>query len=76
MEATMAIVSTLGNVGQSRGSAGVGARLLQALLTFEAWSERHRQRRALLDLDEHMLRDIGLSHADVASEAGKRFWQR
>jgi len=70
MEAGMAIVSTVGNLGHSRRE-----RLLQALLTLEGWFERHRQRRALLALDDHMLHDIGLSHADVASEIGKPFWQ-
>jgi uncharacterized protein YjiS (DUF1127 family) len=40
-----------------------------------AWHERGRQRRHLRSLDDHMLRDIGLSRADVESEADKPFWQ-
>jgi uncharacterized protein YjiS (DUF1127 family) len=43
-----------------------------ALLT---WLERARQRRHLRMLSDHMLRDIGLSRADVESEAGKPFWR-
>jgi len=39
------------------------------------WQERARQRRALECLSDHMLRDIGLSRADVMAEATKRFWQ-
>jgi uncharacterized protein YjiS (DUF1127 family) len=40
------------------------------------WHERARQRRALECLSDHMLRDIGLTRADVLAEATKRFWQR
>jgi uncharacterized protein YjiS (DUF1127 family) len=34
-----------------------------------------RQRRALLALDDWMLKDIALSRADVLRESGKPFWQ-
>jgi uncharacterized protein YjiS (DUF1127 family) len=37
--------------------------------------ERRRERRMLLELDERMLRDIGISRADALREAGKPFWQ-
>jgi uncharacterized protein YjiS (DUF1127 family) len=40
------------------------------------WAERARQRRQLAELDDYMLRDIGLSRADVASELRKSFWQQ
>jgi uncharacterized protein YjiS (DUF1127 family) len=40
-----------------------------------AWHERGRQRRHLRAFDDHMLRDIGLSRADVEAEADKPFWQ-
>lgn len=39
-----------------------------------AWRDRARQRRALLRLDDRLLRDIGLTRCDVQSEAGKPFW--
>ena len=39
------------------------------------WLERRRQRRALDRLDDLMLRDIGLSRADVEQEVGKPFWR-
>lgn len=35
-----------------------------------------RQRLALLELDDRLLRDIGLSHADVQRECSKPVWQR
>ena len=40
------------------------------------WAERARQRRQLAELDDYMLRDIGLTRADVASEIRKAFWQQ
>jgi uncharacterized protein YjiS (DUF1127 family) len=39
------------------------------------WQERRRQRRKLAAMDEYMLRDIGLSRADVEHETHKPFWQ-
>lgn len=46
---------------------------------FEAWTglvaglERWRQRRRLLQLDERMLHDIGISRCDAEREAAKRW---
>jgi len=37
--------------------------------------ERWRQRQALMRLDDHLLKDIGLSRADVEAEASKPFWK-
>jgi uncharacterized protein YjiS (DUF1127 family) len=41
----------------------------------QAWLERARQRRQLQQLGDHMLKDIGLSRADVEAETSKPFWQ-
>jgi len=35
---------------------------------------RRRQRAHLLRLDDHLLRDIGLTRADVLDEAARPFW--
>ena len=40
-----------------------------------AWQERLRQRHHLSGLDDRLLKDIGLSRADVAREADKPFWR-
>lgn len=42
---------------------------------FMGWQERAEQRRTLQQLDDHMLRDLGLSRADVAREADKPVWR-
>ncbi len=48
----------------------------QALDTLMAWHERARQRRHLAQLDDRMLKDIGLSRVDVARETAKAFWEK
>lgn len=54
-----------------RGANSPAVRLLERLLS---WSDRLRQRRQLLSMDDHLLKDIGLTRADIQSEAGKPFW--
>ena len=39
-----------------------------------SWQEVARQRRALLALNEHMLKDIGITRADAEREASRPFW--
>jgi uncharacterized protein YjiS (DUF1127 family) len=39
------------------------------------WHEISRQRKHLAVMDDRMLRDIGLTRADVAREAEKPFWR-
>ncbi len=43
--------------------------------TLIVWSERHRQRQALAELDDKMLKDIGLSRAEAAYEFRETFWR-
>lgn len=40
------------------------------------WLERMRDRRRIADLDEHMLRDIGLSRSEAEDLASTPFWRR
>jgi uncharacterized protein YjiS (DUF1127 family) len=47
-------------------------RIAEAFLT---WHDRARERRALMGLSDHMLRDIGISRADACDEAAKPFWR-
>ncbi len=46
--------------------------LLGTLLLLQ---DRAAQRRALAELDSHLLKDLGLTRADVARETAKPFWQ-
>jgi uncharacterized protein YjiS (DUF1127 family) len=39
------------------------------------WQQRARDRRQLESLNDRMLRDIGLTWADVYAEASKPFWR-
>jgi len=41
----------------------------------ELWAERRRQRRELLRLPDHVLKDIGISRAEALNEAEKPFWK-
>lgn len=60
----------------SPGSARSGGGMLTAAARqIGRWIDRHRQRRELLGLSDHMLKDVGLSRADAYREAGKHFWQ-
>jgi uncharacterized protein YjiS (DUF1127 family) len=40
----------------------------------QTWRDRARQRRSLSQLDDRLLRDIGITRYDVLIEAGKPFW--
>ena len=39
------------------------------------WQQRARDRQQLQSLSDYMLRDIGLTRADVFAEASKPFWR-
>jgi uncharacterized protein YjiS (DUF1127 family) len=47
--------------------------VLSRLVT--TWTARHRARRALARLDDHLLRDIGLDRMEAERETSRRFWQ-
>jgi uncharacterized protein YjiS (DUF1127 family) len=61
--------------GRSRRYNGVLQRIVGAVDRLLIWYDRSRERRALLALDDHLLRDIGLSQADVWREGQKPFWR-
>ncbi|UVK39587.1 DUF1127 domain-containing protein [Mesorhizobium sp. AR10] len=39
------------------------------------WYDRHLQRLDLAEIDDHLLRDLGLTPEDVRRECAKSFWQ-
>ncbi|WP_051340813.1 DUF1127 domain-containing protein [Azospirillum halopraeferens] len=56
-------------------AAAVGRPALWVLERMLAANDRWRQRQALLRLDDHLLKDIGLTRADAEGEGGKPFWK-
>lgn len=61
---------TYGSYAKSRRS--FVERLVDSFFT---WQERANQRHALEGLNDHALKDIGLTRVDVAGEARKPFWR-
>lgn len=39
------------------------------------WNERSRQRQALAELEDHLLKDVGIARSAAAAEASKPFWR-
>jgi uncharacterized protein YjiS (DUF1127 family) len=54
--------------------AAIGVCVALARL-ISTWRQRSRQRQALAELDDRLLRDVGLSRADAARECAKPFWR-
>ena len=44
--------------------------------TLATWASRTKGRRQLAELNDRMLKDIGLTRAEVLVEIDKYFWQR
>ena len=67
------------DIGNAVALASPASTLRQTLLAFAghygAWISLSRQRRALAELDAHLLRDIGVTPYDAAREAAKPFWR-
>jgi uncharacterized protein YjiS (DUF1127 family) len=60
----------------SRRSADSTADLVQRLTdTLKTWKSRIVSRRELMELDTHMLRDIGLTDLEAQEEGNKPFWR-
>jgi len=58
-----------------RRVGGLALSLRRAVDMLLTWRERARQRRQLRSLNDHMLRDLGLTRADVMAESSKPFWR-
>lgn len=56
------------------GESFAGA-LRQLLANVPLWRERARQRRALAQLDDRLLRDIGIDRTAAMEEVDKPFWR-
>ncbi len=54
---------------------GVKFAMVRLFELLTEWQARERQRRQLRELDDRLLRDIGISRVDAGREARKPFWQ-
>jgi uncharacterized protein YjiS (DUF1127 family) len=57
--------------------SGLNSTFAQALEILRRWRHRARSRRQLghmCDLDDRLLRDIGMTRADALAEVAKPFW--
>ena len=62
--------------GLSRGVGHEIAAILDRVLEAPfVWAERASERRHLAQLDDHLLRDIGLNRTDVEALSTKPFWR-
>ena len=61
------------NTGQSMPVLAHLAITMAVYLT--AWDHRRRSRLTLQGLDDHMLRDIGLTQSTAQTEVDKPFWK-
>jgi uncharacterized protein YjiS (DUF1127 family) len=50
-------------------------RLAQCFEAVGRMRHRQRQRRRLLELEDHMLKDIGISRRQALEEGSKPFWK-
>lgn len=62
-------------VSPASNQPGPASWLRRARATVRLWQKRRHDRQELLTLDDHVLRDIGLTPHDLAIEARKPFWR-
>lgn len=55
-----------------RKQPGWAMQLVELLL---GWTDQARQRRHLAELDDRLLRDIGISRVEVEAELSRPFWR-
>ena len=61
--------------GQQAALRGVSRMATWLMVAATALVERNRQRRSLAELDDRLLRDIGLTRADARRECEKPRWR-
>jgi uncharacterized protein YjiS (DUF1127 family) len=54
----------------------VPSKLSEAFDLLLLWRQRRRERHMLGAFSDHMLKDIGLTRADIEAEVRKSFWRR
>ena len=59
----------------AHGANAIAAHVTAAILLARLWRQRARDRALLARFDGRMLRDIGLTPADVMREINRPFWR-
>jgi uncharacterized protein YjiS (DUF1127 family) len=67
-------ICALPAAGAARRHGGPQRFASVAVTRLMRWHELARQRRALLMLDERILKDIGVTRAEAEREASRPFW--
>jgi uncharacterized protein YjiS (DUF1127 family) len=70
-QAPLALLLALAWLAMRRSGRAAG----RAVELGQTWLERSRQRRQLCELNDYMLRDIGITRAEAWFEADKPFWR-
>jgi uncharacterized protein YjiS (DUF1127 family) len=65
----------IGSDSPARSWRGLRIRLVRAVERVQLWQERAHERHALASLDDHILKDIGVTRSEVNAEAAKPFWK-
>ncbi len=60
---------------QDKDVSGPGRWIRHAWNLYRKARRRRRQRRQLSDLEDYLLKDIGVSRRDARAEADKPFWR-
>lgn len=74
-------IAPLSSSGRARpwvarpGPAPAPSRWIRLVDTLVLWQERFRSRQTLAGMDDRMLRDVGLSRADLEPEIRKPVWR-
>ncbi len=69
------LVASEGRIDAGYFRGRVLATVVRGLETLLLWQCRANERHALAQLDDRILRDLGLSRSDVARELRKPFWR-
>ncbi len=67
--------NTLTNEPARSISGNMKIQLAKIWRLLRMWRQRSQQRRALAQLNDFMLKDIGISRSDASNEANKPFWK-
>jgi uncharacterized protein YjiS (DUF1127 family) len=73
---TMLGRNALASPALPRPNGAVLRSMTTAAQSVSRWIARRRQLRALAELDDHLLRDIGLAREDVRRACSQSFWMR